>query len=75
MGNANVYPQLNTLMYEVEFPDGEIRLHTATVIADNLWSQVDPDGQCYVIFKSIINHHVDSSIVVTKESIYCFVNS
>ena len=25
MGNANIRPELNTMMYEVEFPDGEIR--------------------------------------------------
>ena len=59
-------------MYEVEFLDGEIRPDAANVIADNIWAQVDPDGQRYVIFKSIIDHHVDSSVVVTKENMYFF---
>ena len=59
-------------MYEVEFPDGEIRPYAANVIADNIWAQVDPDGQRYVIFESIINHHIDSSVAVTKENMYFF---
>ena len=36
MGNANIRPELNTLMYDVEFPDGEIRPYAANVIADNI---------------------------------------
>ena len=74
MGNANVRPELNTFMYEVEFPDDEIRAYAVNVIADNIWAQVNSDGQCYVIFESIIDHHVDNSIVVTRENIHHFVN-
>ena len=29
------------LVYEVEFPDGEMAEYTATVIAENLWAQCD----------------------------------
>ena len=63
MGNVNICPQLNTFMYGVEFSDGEIRLYAVNVIADNIWSQVDPEGLHYVIFQSIIDHHVDNSVV------------
>ena len=62
------------MMYEVEFPDGEVRSYTANKIADNVWPQVDTDGQPYVIFDMIIDHHVDNSVAVAKENIYCFVN-
>ena len=61
-------------MYEVEFPDGEIRPYAANVIADNIWAQVDPEGQRYVIFESIIDHHVDNSVAVSKENMYISVN-
>ena len=37
IGNANVRPELNTMMYEVEFPDGEVRLYAANMIAKNIW--------------------------------------
>ena len=56
-------------MYEIEFPDGEIRPYAANVIADNIWAQVDPEGQRYVIFESIIDYHVDSSVTVSKTCI------
>ena len=64
--NANIWPQLNALMYEVEFPDGEMKPYAANVIAENIWSQVDPEGQRYVIFESMIGHHVNNSIAVSK---------
>ena len=50
------------MMYELEFPDGEIQPYAAIVIVDNIWAQVDPYGQRYVTFDSIINHHVDSIV-------------
>ena len=61
-------------MYEVEFLDGEIKPYAANMIAENIWSQVNPEGQHHVIFESIIDHHVNSSISVTQENIYCYVN-
>ena len=33
IGNVNIRPQLNTLMYEVEFPDGKIKPYAANIIA------------------------------------------
>ena len=55
-------------MYEVVFLDGEIRPYAVNVIADNIWAQVDPDRQRYVIFELIIDHHVDNSIAMSKET-------
>ena len=36
MENANIRPELNTMMYEVESPDGEIQPYADNVIADNI---------------------------------------
>ena len=74
IGNTNVQPELNTMMYEVEFPDGEVRPHAANMIAENIWSQVDTEGQRYVTFESIIDHYVDSTIAVSKDNMYIRVN-
>ena len=63
------------MMYEVEFPDGEVRPCAANMIAENIWSQVDTEGQWYVIFESIIDHYVDSTIAVLKDNMYLRVNS
>ena len=61
-------------MYKVEFPDGEVRPYAANIIAKNIWSQVDPEGQRYVIFEPIIDHHIDSAIAVSKTNMYLIVN-
>ena len=61
-------------MYEVEFLDDEIRPYATNLIAKNIWSQVDPEGQRYVIFESNIDHHVDSAVAILKESMYLVVN-
>ena len=74
IGNANVQPELNTMMYEVEFPDGEVRPYAANMIAKYIWSQVDTDGQRYIVFESIIDHHIDSTIAVSKANMYIRVN-
>ena len=41
MGKHSDNTILNTLMYDVELPDGTIRLYTANVIADNIYAQID----------------------------------
>ena len=38
MNNANIKPELNKMMYEVEFPDGKIQPYAANVIVDNIWA-------------------------------------
>ena len=42
LGNNN--PILNTRTYEVEFPDGQVTEYAANVIAENMWSQCDIEG-------------------------------
>jgi Reverse transcriptase (RNA-dependent DNA polymerase) len=49
-------PILDTREYEVEFPDGSIDVFSATVIAENLYQQVDPETQEHAMFKGIIDH-------------------
>ena len=44
IGEYDPNPLLNTSIYNVEFPDGEIKEYAANVIAENLYSQVDIHG-------------------------------
>ena len=44
IGTFNDDPNLNTLVYEVEFPDGELKHYSANIIAENILSQVDSSG-------------------------------
>ena len=43
-GAFNDNPLLNTLVYEVEFPDGELKHYSANIIAENILQQVDNSG-------------------------------
>ena len=44
VGEFNDNPILNTLVYEVEFPDGQMKRYSANVIAENILQQVDGSG-------------------------------
>ena len=35
---------LNTLVYDIEFPDSDVKKYSANIIAENLLAQVDPEG-------------------------------
>ena len=37
-------PMLNTLMYDMEFPDGATKPYSANMIAENIHNSVDLDG-------------------------------
>ena len=49
IGTHNDNPILNTVVYDVEFPDGMIRQYSAYVIAENVFSQVDFEGYQYTL--------------------------
>ncbi len=53
IGTAHDNPILDTRMHEVEFGDG----HTeAYVIAENMFAQVDSEGDRHVLLQEIIVH-------------------
>ena len=43
-GTYDDNPILNTVLYDVEFPDGQDREYAANVIAENMLTQVDSDS-------------------------------
>ena len=50
-------PLLITLVYDVEFPDGDVKKYAANLIAENLLSQVDPDGFHTNFLEAILDHN------------------
>ena len=44
IGNYNELPVLNTMLYDVQFPDGSIKPYSANLIAENILMQTDSDG-------------------------------
>ena len=63
-------PLLRALVYDVEFPDGDVKKYAANIIADNLLYQVDPYGFHTNVFKAILDHKQDGTAVTMSEK--CF---
>ena len=64
VGTYNDNPILNTVVYDVEFPDGAVRQYAANVIAENMYAQVDSEGHQYTLLDSIIDYGTDGNAVV-----------
>ena len=67
IGQFNENPLLNSIIYDVEFPNGEIREYAANVIAQNMYSQVDSQGRSHVILDSIIDYSMDDDAIPMSE--------
>ena len=57
-GTAHNNPILNTRSYQVEFADSQLGEYSANVIAQNMLSQCDLDGNQFLLVESIIDHEV-----------------
>ncbi|KAI2501803.1 Reverse transcriptase (RNA-dependent DNA polymerase) [Fragilaria crotonensis] len=66
IGKRHANPMLDTREYEVVFPDGATDVFTANIIAENLYSQVDEEGNSYSIMSEITDHKRDGA-AVTKD--------
>ena len=69
VGTYHDNPMINTLVYDVEFPDGEVKEYSANVIAENLFSQVDDEGFALCVFDSILNY-TKSEEAIDKKDLY-----
>ena len=56
IGTANDNSILDTRLYEVEYLDGYKTSLATNAIAENLFSQVDNEGNRHVLFDAIIDH-------------------
>ncbi len=61
IGTANDNPILDTRIYEVEYLDGHKASLAANAIAENLFAQIDDEGNRFVTFDSIMAHRVDGT--------------
>ena len=66
IGNPNDNPLLNTLMYDVEFPDGNIKKYAANIIAENVLVNCDSEGNYSNLMSCIISHKKDGSAVSSE---------
>ena len=63
VGTKNTNPILDTRSYQVEFPDGDVAVYSANVIAENMMAQCDPEGNQHLLMEAIIDHQTDDQAV------------
>ena len=63
VGKANNNPLLDTRLYEVEFPDGDLREYAANVIAESIYSQVDDEGRHVLLMDALVDHIKDDTAI------------
>ena len=61
IGKTHPNPLLSTAEYEVELEDGTTDRYFANVIAENIYSQLDTEGQERVVLSEIVDHRKDKS--------------
>ena len=74
IGTANDNPLLDTRIYEVEYLDGYKASLSANTIAENMFAQVDDEGNRHVLFDSIVDHRTDGSQITQDDAFITFSN-
>ena len=58
---------LNSTIYEVELPDGQVKEYAANVLADNMFSQIDSEGYSTTLLDGIIDFKKDETAVAKAD--------
>ena len=74
-GTYDDNPCLNTMIYEVEFQDGQLKEYAANIIAENMLTQVDDDGYSLTMLKAITNYRKDEAEAVAMKDKYLTTTS
>ena len=68
IGTANDNPIMDSRHYEVEFQDGYKTSMAANAIAENLFAQIDDEGNRHVLFKEIIDFRTSGKQVLQQDA-------
>ena len=68
IGTANENPILDSHMYEVEYQDGTTASLAANYIAENLFAQVDQEGNIHVLLDELIDYRVNGREVKLQDA-------
>jgi hypothetical protein len=73
-GKASGNPILDTITYNVNFPDGRNEEYTANVIAENMYAQCDEEVNQFLMLQDIFGHKTDGH-AVERADMYIKVGS
>ena len=65
---------LNTTIYEVDFPNKDVKEYAKNIITENMIKQVDSDGYSLTMIKGIINYKRDDVVAIPKTNVYVLTN-
>ena len=68
VGTEHKNPILDTRIYEVQFSDGHVEEYAANVIVENMYAQVDEDGNQFLMFDEIMDHKCDKDAMRYEEA-------
>jgi hypothetical protein len=67
VGRKNKNPLLDTREYLLEYEDGTQEKMFANTIAENIYAQIDEEGQQYLILKEIIDHKASDDAITRAD--------
>jgi hypothetical protein len=62
-GVARANPILDTRIYNVQFPDGHTECYAANIIAENIYAQIDEEGNRVLLLGEILGHRHDGTAI------------
>ena len=70
IGRSSSNPYLDTSLYEVEFHDGHVESYAANLIAENIYEQLDDEGNKYKLIDQIMDHRKDATAIPISEGTF-----
>ena len=67
IGRSNQNPILDTHLYEVEFPKGNITELAGNIIAESMYAQYDVDANKYLLLEAFIDHRKNGSALSAED--------
>ena len=68
IGTDNQNPFLDSQMYEVGYQDGHKASLSAHMIAQNMFAQVNEEGNIHIMFQEIVDHRVDRKEIKRQDA-------
>ena len=74
-GTYDEIPCLSSMIYEVEFPNGQLKEYAENVIAENMLTQVDSDGYSLTMMDAITDYWKDDIVTFPMTNKYLTTSS
>ena len=74
-GKYDDNPFLNSITYEVEFSDGQVKEYLANLVAKNMLTQVDVNGYSLTLMEGIVHYLKGKSTAMSKEDKHITIKS